>query len=653
MDTLVPGRALDFEHPEFNDVRREWYLCGALHGLVRKRDAETIKTILTNRSDDFGRASARPGGPGAAMARTLVNGFIEMGRITEAALLVRGQAGEMVGYVAANGALSKASDLLRDNDLTSAGTLLNALDQAQHLLQGNDPRTQAFRRHLARRLGQYHQAQGNFKQATALFERLQKEDGPEQASDIITDLGLVLSGRKSLVEVKLPVDREQRTMLLEALRRGASLFEQAVRSEGPGATNAHYALAMLKYLERSQEKNRASASQLSEQALRHAQEALNGMRLAEAALAYDRLGLTGQCLFIQAVLQMERLDAVDARAAIAAWTQITADAGTFPLEDVRGLIEVAEVVDAEIAVQIAESVWKYRPNGAVELVQFDNVLSRSKFLQERLLEIARQPIQPRPQQWELWTRLIPILLLAGNNDAAEEGLDALQQLAENEAYARQFVEYLSKTRNYDPAWDEADVKWARIRVARRMGDDQLCGAILRELFFEVRDSNPAQALQIVDLCTDWKIDSSHHKDLAARMPANREGSTNLRGLEERLKGGEAVRVLFVGGNEIQERFDQDISEILRREWPGIEIIFRHTGWSSNWGRELDGLKREANASDCVVLMTMMRTMLGRKLRTGLSKPWLTCAATGRSGIQNSIRDAARIGLQTRTGARRT
>jgi hypothetical protein len=81
--------------------------------------------------------------------------------------------------------------------------------------------------------------------------------------------------------------------------------------------------------------------------------------------------------------------------------------------------------------------------------------------------------------------------------------------------------------------------------------------------------------------------------------------------------------------------------------PGLHITFRHTGWSSNWGRQLDGLRKDANASDAVVLMTMMRTTLGRKLRAGLSKPWLTCAATGRAGILNSIREAARIGLQAR------
>jgi hypothetical protein len=297
------------------------------------------------------------------------------------------------------------------------------------------------------------------------------------------------------------------------LRRGASQFERAVAEGQAHATNAHYALAVLRYLERSLERNPDKAALLAEQALRHAQDALDGMRLADASTAYERLGLTGQCLFIQSVLQMQRLDAVDGRAASAAWEQITAEAGTFPIEDIRELIEAAEIVDPDIAVRIAESVWKFRPNGATVLVQFDSLIRRSKFLEEHLLATARQPSRPRPQQWELWTKLVPALLAAGNNDAAEEGLDALQELAENESFAKEFVEYLSHAKNYDPAWTETDVKWARIRVARRLGDDQLSAALLRSIFFEIRDSDPAQAKQIIDLFADWKIDPSHYQDL--------------------------------------------------------------------------------------------------------------------------------------------
>jgi hypothetical protein len=430
-------------------------------------------------------------------------------------------------------------------------------------------------------LGQYHQAQGNFKQATTLFEKLQKDAVSDDAFDIVTDLGFIRAGFKSLVEVKLPVDDAQRAMLITALQRGSRQFERAINDAPSRAGNAHYALAVLKYLERSQAKTREAADALAEQALHHAQNALDAMRLADAADAYERLGLMGQCLFMQAVLQMQRLDPVDARAAAAAWERITTEAGTFPTKDLRDLIEATEVIDQYLAAKIAESIWRFRPNCASELVQFDSVIRHSKFLQERLVESARQEGQSQAKQWALWTKLVPALLKAGNVDAAEEGLDALQRLAESEAFAKQFVEYLSSPDNYDPAWSETEVKWSRVRLARRLGDDQLCGTLLRTLFFEVRDSYPTQARQIVDLCVEWRIDVVHYGDLKDRTIAIRPEAA-LSDIDNRLKSGEVVRVLFVGGNEIQEQYDRDIQGIVRRERPGEIINFRHTGWSSNW-----------------------------------------------------------------------
>lgn len=652
LDTMVPGRNLDFEQPEINDPRREWYLCGALTGLLRKRDSDSLKAVLSDRSGDFVRASARAGGPGAAMARTLISGLIEIGRIGEAALLIRGQVGESVGLSIAVSALRKASELLRDSDLVSAGALLIALDQVQHRFKGkNDAHENIFKRNLSRRLGQYHQAQGNFKQAASIFERLLKHADSHSVSDVVADLGLVRAGFKSLAEVKLPIARERRSLLRDALRRGRSQFDRAVSEEGSTAINAHYALAVLKYLERSQEHNNDQGAKLVDEAVYHAQAALDGMRLAEAAVAYERLGLTGQCLFIQAVLQMQRLDPVDARSAAAAWAQITPEAGMFPIEDLRELIQAAEIVDEDVAVHIAESVWKFRPHGAVELAEFDSVVPRSQFLRDRLTETARHASLPKPQRWALWSRLIPILLHAGDLDAAEEGLDTLQQMAEDEGLAKDFIEFLSEARNHDPVWDRRDVSWARIQFARRIGDDQLSGSILRSLFFEVRDSDPEQSSQILDLCVDWKLDGKYYQDLPQRIPSTRGESVTV-DPDGRLRGGEVVRVLFVGGNEIQEQYDRDITELLRTEWPGVQVEFRHTGWSSNWGRVLDGLRRDANASDSVVLMTMMRTLLGRKLRAGLTKPWVTCAATGRQGMLNSIRRAARVGLKSRANSGR-
>ncbi|HEC05775.1 MAG TPA: hypothetical protein ENJ12_02915 [Thiolapillus brandeum] len=65
---------------------------------------------------------------------------------------------------------------------------------------------------------------------------------------------------------------------------------------------------------------------------------------------------------------------------------------------------------------------------------------------------------------------------------------------------------------------------------------------------------------------------------------------------------------------------------------------------------MDRLKREAARSDAVVLMSMMRTMLGRNLREALydpPRPWVPCTGTGRKALEDSIHAAARIAAQAR------
>jgi len=92
---------------------------------------------------------------------------------------------------------------------------------------------------------------------------------------------------------------------------------------------------------------------------------------------------------------------------------------------------------------------------------------------------------------------------------------------------------------------------------------------------------------------------------------------------------------------------QKIRSAIQRDWPGTEVQFEHTGWSSNWGREVEKLKKLVRESDAVVLMSMMRTKLGRTMRAALNdppRPWVPCTGTGRQAMEQSIRKAMQVGL---------
>jgi hypothetical protein len=181
---------------------------------------------------------------------------------------------------------------------------------------------------------------------------------------------------------------------------------------------------------------------------------------------------------------------------------------------------------------------------------------------------------------------------------------------------------------------------------RRLGRDAECAQALRQLFYQVRDGQRWHAEQILVMVDEWGLGEALGKELRCALPPVGKGEATI---DEKLRGGAEIRLLFIGGNEIQARYDAAIAQELSGEWPGVTVHFEHSGWSSNWGRELPRLIDLANDADAVVLMQMMRTQLGRRLREALKKPWISCNATGKGGILQSLRRAGYVAMEQRLG----
>jgi hypothetical protein len=190
--------------------------------------------------------------------------------------------------------------------------------------------------------------------------------------------------------------------------------------------------------------------------------------------------------------------------------------------------------------------------------------------------------------------------------------------------------------------------WVQLRLARRAGDDVAAARYLEWLFYRVRDDDPELARQILETATAWRLSPDLLAQLQNALPAAPEEPPHA-DAESRLRDGETVRVVFVGGNETQAQYDERIRASLARDYPGLQVTFHHTGWTSNWGQQLPGLVRDCNAADAVVLMTMMRTMLGQQLRAQLRCPWVSCVARGEAGLRRSVVKAACVALATRAG----
>jgi len=134
------------------------------------------------------------------------------------------------------------------------------------------------------------------------------------------------------------------------------------------------------------------------------------------------------------------------------------------------------------------------------------------------------------------------------------------------------------------------------------------------------------------------------QELAATDPETKQEENAIRALAY---GARAV-VTVVGGNEEnQGKQDKEIEAELHELYPGIEVRWRHTGWSSNWGRFSDRLIEEANSGDAAVIHIMIRTNLGRTIREGLKVPWRACTGTGKASMLRAIVEAAIAGMEKR------
>jgi tetratricopeptide (TPR) repeat protein len=644
MDVLLPGRTLRFDHPGDNQARRGWYLAGVVAGMVRSNDLDGLNNALDERTNDLVAALSEPGGPGASIARTAFRRFVEAGRVSDALAAMRGQIRHL-GLEFGAEVLEVAAAFIRQSQYERAKVIVDELGR-HSFSDESDDEVIPFRRELSRRRAQCLQAAGDFDGAEREYRDLLKAGEDSNSPDLLADLGLVRGRFRTLAEVRVPEITSARIAMRESLAKGEEFYKRAAERFGNDSPKSAYPLAVLGYLrwsfanDKDQEERREKAADL-------ASRSVSAILASEQSAIYRQIGALGQSHFMLAVTRMSSYEDVQGREAVAAWQTITGDAGRFAVEDLKRLVSASEVHGPDIADPIAESIWEYRPDIALEILGDGPWMTRSTQLRAWLTSLAKLDITPRAERIRLWTQLVPVLIGSGDIAGAEEGLGELERLAETNSDVENVLEFLLARTNYDPAWKETEASMARLYLFRRLGRDGECAQELRRIFYVVRDGQRWEAEQILVMFDEWGLDATTRDELRRGLP--RTEVEDRRDIEDRLRDGERVRLVFIGGNEMQAQYDKPVREQLVGEWPGVALHFEHTGWSSNWGRDLARLIELANSADAVVLMPMMRTTLGRRIREALKKPWLSCTSTGKGGMLLSLRQAAQLVVGIRLG----
>ncbi|HUP68626.1 MAG TPA: hypothetical protein VM142_02305 [Acidimicrobiales bacterium] len=183
----------------------------------------------------------------------------------------------------------------------------------------------------------------------------------------------------------------------------------------------------------------------------------------------------------------------------------------------------------------------------------------------------------------------------------------------------------------------------RVDVLRRVGRVEEARELARGLFYRAAAGGVGgvDAGEVLDLVAEL---GTGGEDLALLRPLVRATGEPLNQPAPRLE--REVRILFVGGNEVQERYQVPIDATLAERYDGRVVVeWFAPGWGSNWMKTFDRIESRYEAADAVVLMPFVRTLFGRRVRKTAGEaglPWIACTGHGRDALQRAIERAVAV-----------
>ena len=288
---------------------------------------------------------------------------------------------------------------------------------------------------------------------------------------------------------------------------------------------------------------------------------------------------------------------------------------------------------------------------------YQNADLLSKDAQKRLAYAQWLPGSKRKKK-DVFEQLCQVVrwdIKAGKVEAAEIAIDGLEQLAEeSEEFAAGLLNLVSEQGVVPDVMEEATQLELRIRLLLRLKRDADAVQLMLERFRKAATSSNAwhreQSLELLAELKATEADLSQVSVIAAKLAA--EFDSNNTGNDIIATAGK-VRVIYVGGNEIQQRYEKDIVAELAVEHPNLTVDFEYPGWSSNWASVADGIKSRLGDYDGLVLSYFVRTIFGRTVRKMCtdSCPWWAAPGHGKASIKRGILAAARHAATRRPKAK--
>lgn len=628
----LSGRPRDTAPLEANAARRAWLLTGRLMALVRRGQTSVVVEEFQGRRAEFDELMRTEAAIGAAAmaAPHLFDALWKSGAFADAAIAVSPTVGAAAGPGFVNRLLGAVREMFLSHRTPEATLLLDKVDAVLSSFDaGTVPGDVTYEVH--RRRAQVRRAGGDFREAEEAFAVLAEASGPERRSELLADIALCRGAFKWLAEVEVPREESAVHDTLKRLEAGAAAAEEAASEPGGAATNAQHLLGVRALLREKYDEARGLLEQ-----------AVSGMS--------PRVGLypdvLPRCRLYYALSILLSGQVAQFRVALSILNELGSDEslGEWPEWLLRKALDMARADYLE-GVYFAEWAGRRFPDLLDEFVHDSYLVRRSEQIRTELQFKAASNDRPLALRQKDYEALLLHAQREGDVAAARTALEGLERLAlDSPAVRRAFADALGSESYYEPAWTWEEAQYARAQLLEADGRYAEGGGVLASLIHSYLSQDEAEeARGLYERLQGYGSNCPEFPEITARMAAFIEAPAPE---APPPAGGEApkpVRVLFLGGNEVQARYDEWIQAELGRLRTGVTVTFLHTGWDGNWGPHAERIRQLMPTHDSAVIMRFIRTELGRTARDDVGKAgkrWVACTGHGRDSMLRAVLNAA-------------
>lgn len=629
----------EFHFPGENEERRLWYFTGVLFGHLRARRQADVLRLLKENDDIYKQLCRNVKVRCGSMLLRHLHPILwdarefEMLQLCLEHQLVRLPEDASIGVTAQIHYDASAS--VRRGNIAEAEWFLNFVDRVLRTSTRLPVEfVKLFLPQNDRKRAQVLQLKGKFDQAEALLKPLSESGELGDAGNALCDRALIRGGFRSLVAVLPRREVESGVVIADALQPGRELLERAVAAYPGSATNAQFCLGLVELMKQGDAQSAAD----------HMSSALAGMLSKEEA--YSQGGIIQWTRFLLGLALLETAVSPNFQRARDYIEQSIETPVVFPMWLWSRVMEAAAVFDDQsLGQRIAEHLLKKRGSEAYEAIWRSGLAKNVNSLRETYLEWLEVTALPVRDKWQQLMTLLPFALRDTSSKQGESILDLMEGIAiQGAMYRIEFLDLLQDDRNYSPAWEIDDVTNVRIKLHELQGNFVDAIALLRERYFVLRENGTPtrcrEAQSVLDWMAELGADESDVQTLRGLIP--REGAES-NSADCLLRAGSSVKVIFIGGNEVQMAYEDGIRAALRENFPGLEVDFYFPGWDSSWNIHLERVRPGIMEADVVVLSPLVRTQFGAHVRRicGVNRPWFPCTGKGKASMQRSIEEAAR------------